>query len=241
MKLKVIGSGSSGNCYVLTDSENNKLVLEAGVSYQRFCKGIDYELRSVMGVFITHEHMDHAQIASTLQAFDMDMYMSKGTANGLSLSESKYNILKHEGQVEIGPYSILPFNVVHNANEPLGFMIYHEEMGVMVFITDSSIVPERFPNCNHWLIESNYIQDALEDRLRRCEINIHAYNKAHTHLSLENCTNALLDSGMKTVRTVTLCHLSENNADWQRMIQHVARKTGIMPGIAVEGYEIELT
>lgn len=63
MKLKVLGSGSSGNCYLIEASQSDKLVLDAGINFKEVQKGLEFDFRGVRGVLITHEHMDHLKYA----------------------------------------------------------------------------------------------------------------------------------------------------------------------------------
>lgn len=56
MKLKVLNSGSSGNCYLLED-ENEVLILEAGVDISLIRKSLGSKLKSVIGCLVSHEHL----------------------------------------------------------------------------------------------------------------------------------------------------------------------------------------
>ena len=60
MELKVLGSSSSGNCYIL-DNGKEALILEAGVRFKEVKKALGYNLRKVVGCLITHRHQDHAK------------------------------------------------------------------------------------------------------------------------------------------------------------------------------------
>lgn len=55
MFMKTIGSGSSGNCYIL-DSGKEILVLEAGVPFSDVKEIIDYQTSRIIGVLSSHEH-----------------------------------------------------------------------------------------------------------------------------------------------------------------------------------------
>ena len=55
MKIKCLGSGSSGNCYILT-CNNEKLILDAGLPIKAIKKGLDFYLGGIQGVLITHAH-----------------------------------------------------------------------------------------------------------------------------------------------------------------------------------------
>ena len=53
--LKCVGSGSSGNCYVLT-CNNEKLILDCGLPIKVIKQGLDFDLGGIQGVLISHAH-----------------------------------------------------------------------------------------------------------------------------------------------------------------------------------------
>ena len=55
MTLKCIGSGSSGNCYILT-ANNEKLILDCGLPIKVIKQGVDFDLGGIQGVLISHAH-----------------------------------------------------------------------------------------------------------------------------------------------------------------------------------------
>ena len=55
MTLKCIGSGSSGNCYILTCC-NEKLILDCGLPIKAIKQGLGFDLGGIKGVLITHAH-----------------------------------------------------------------------------------------------------------------------------------------------------------------------------------------
>lgn len=54
--LKVLATGSKGNCYLL-QAGNDKLLLECGIPYKEILKGLDFNLNGVQGCLISHEHL----------------------------------------------------------------------------------------------------------------------------------------------------------------------------------------
>lgn len=54
-KLITLGSGSSGNAYIL-ECENESLLLECGISWDKILKGLNYKLLNVVGVCVSHAH-----------------------------------------------------------------------------------------------------------------------------------------------------------------------------------------
>ena len=59
MKLKCLGSGSSGNCYLLS-TETETLILDCGISVMEIKKGLNFDLSKVVGCIVTHSHKDHS-------------------------------------------------------------------------------------------------------------------------------------------------------------------------------------
>ena len=56
MKLKVLSSGSQGNCYLLS-TENETLILDCGLPIMEIKKGLDFDLGGIKGVLVTHAHL----------------------------------------------------------------------------------------------------------------------------------------------------------------------------------------
>lgn len=53
--LDILASSSAGNAYVIT-AGNERLMIECGVPFREILKVINYEIKSVVGVLISHAH-----------------------------------------------------------------------------------------------------------------------------------------------------------------------------------------
>lgn len=53
--LKVVGSGSKENCYLL-QTEKESLILELGCKWNEVLEILDYKIEKVLGVLISHAH-----------------------------------------------------------------------------------------------------------------------------------------------------------------------------------------
>ena len=63
MTLTVIGSGSSGNCYILQD-QKEALVIEAGLPLdQRVKEALSWNVGKISALIVSHKHDDHAKFA----------------------------------------------------------------------------------------------------------------------------------------------------------------------------------
>ena len=56
MNLKCISTGSKGNCYILSNGKEI-LVIEAGISYEKILCGLNYNVKDVVGVVVSHSHL----------------------------------------------------------------------------------------------------------------------------------------------------------------------------------------
>ena len=56
MKFKVLGTGSSGNCYLIQD-EKECLVVETGLPFKEVKKALDFDIGKIQGVVISHKHL----------------------------------------------------------------------------------------------------------------------------------------------------------------------------------------
>lgn len=57
MKLKILGSSSSGNCYLIEATPNERLVLDAGINFKDVQRELNFNFKGIQGVLITHEHI----------------------------------------------------------------------------------------------------------------------------------------------------------------------------------------
>lgn len=57
MKLKCLGSSSAGNCYLLTSDSGETLILDGGIPIKEIKKGLDWHIRGIRGMIISHAHL----------------------------------------------------------------------------------------------------------------------------------------------------------------------------------------
>ena len=55
--LKILGSSSLGNSYILTDNTGQSLLIEAGISLQDVKKSLNFNISNVVGVVVSHSHL----------------------------------------------------------------------------------------------------------------------------------------------------------------------------------------
>lgn len=237
MRLTILGSNSAGNGYIL-QNDTEALILECGMRFSEAQKALNFNSEKVVAALASHEHGDHAKYISEYENRGIKIFASKGTFEALNKKSS--NILKHGEIQQIGNFKVMPFNVKHDCNEPLGFLIDHPEMGQMIFATDTYYLPYKFGNIHHWLIECNYRKDILDI------VTPVGFNKVlrdrtlESHMSYETCKNALLANDLSQCRNIVLIHLSDRNSNAKEFKEGIQLATGKPVHIAQKGVEINI-
>lgn len=147
-----------------------------------------------------------------------------------------------------GEFSIMPFYVPHTTKDKdtgkiipcpnFGYLVQHEEMGRLLYMTDLEYCPYSFKNLlvQHLLLECNYIEEL---------VNREAENYRHRlqgHCSLDTCKGIVEANKTPDLRTVTLIHLSDKVCDPNRVLKEIKEVAGdrVEVNVAEPGLEVEL-
>ena len=228
MTLKILGSESAGNCYLL-ETDNEALIVEAGIRLQEIKLALNFDLGKVIGCLISHSHGDHCKYARDYMKAGINVYTSKETIAAANLSGHRLCLLGQQ-PFWLGQFTIKCFPVPHGV-PTLGFLIKHPGAGSILFVTDAAYIPNRFCNLNHILIEANY-EDAILTSDR-------AVGK---HMSLDTCLKFLRANDTRQVRNIVLLHLSSENSDskmFAKSVQSIVPNASVW--IAGKGLEVNLS
>lgn len=227
MDIKVLASGSSGNAYTISDGTTT-LLLDAGIPLRDIQIGTGFKVRQLAGAFITHEHKDHSKAAKDLARLGVDIYSSRGTIEACGLSGHRFHAVEALREMELGSFKILPFDVEHDAAEPLGFLFTSMATAEkLLYFTDTYFVRYRFRGLTHIMAECNYTEDGVRSSVEEGRIPIERVPRlVRSHMSLEHLLEMLRANDMSTVRQIYLLHLSQDNSEARRMKEAVQRLTG---------------
>lgn len=227
MDIKVIASGSSGNCYRISDGQTS-LLLECGISIREIRKGLGFRLNEISACLISHEHKDHCKAAGDVVKSGIDVYMSSGTKLALGHSGHRVHTVKAREQFEIGTFIILPFETEHDAKEPLGYLLYSTTIGEkLLFATDTYYVRYKFPGLTHIMVECNYVTEILYKNIESERIPAALKDRLlQSHFSLENVKDFLMANDLSNVQEIYLIHLSNDNSDEEQIKREIQELTG---------------
>ena len=227
MDITVIASGSSGNAYRISDGDT-ALLLDAGIPLQRIKQALNFRVRDLAGCLITHAHGDHAKAAGDLAKAGVDVYTSQGTIDACRLTGHRMKPVKALQEVMIGTFAVLPFDVQHDAPEPLGFLLTSRRTGdKLLYFTDTYYLKYRFTGLTHIMGECNYSMDIVEQSVRNGYIPPELVPRlVKSHMSLEHFLDLLKANDLHEVKQIYLLHLSNNNSDAERFREAVQKLTG---------------
>lgn len=246
MKLTVIGSSSKGNAYVLQNA-SEALLLEAGMPFKKSLAAVGYDLGKIQGCLITHEHGDHARYAREYLDNGVRVMASEGTCAllGRSRVREPLPLPLHQmrySKAQLGGFHIAPFRVEHDAAEPLGYAIWHQDMGTLLFATDTAYLPNPIARMSQVMLECNYSEPWLETALEGGLIQKGRYDHVRNgHMSLETCLDTLERSDLSGVRNIVLIHISGDHGEARTFTDAIARATGKRVAAALPDTEIELS
>lgn len=215
MKIRCISTGSTGNCYVLTDHKGDKLILDCGVPIMAIKKACAFDVEGIVGAVCTHRHTDHSLSVDRIRNIGIPViapYKDRKT-----------------GTTILGDYLVKWFDLTtldgqwthtDTDGEPCpcyGFWIHHEEMGTLVYVTDTELCKWRFNNINHILVSCNYQKEhvVMDDPKTQHVLRGHMELGTVRDFVKANATTSLVN--------VMLCHMSAENAVASECVDEVQK------------------
>ena len=239
MILTCLGSGSSGNCYLLTASNGDTLIIEAGVNFTEVKKALNFNLRKIVGCVVSHEHGDHSKYLPDVLSCGIKV---------LGLKEAFRNVKQKVFCVEVEPlhgykiggFKVFTIPVCHDV-PCLGFVIEHQEMGKLLFITDTMMLEYKIPHLNHIMIEANYSDEILQENIDNGLVFPFMRDRLmHSHMEIKTTANVLKANDISEVNEIILLHLSGRNSDAGLFKDTIAKAVGKPVYIANRTLKINL-
>ncbi len=241
MELKVLGSNSLGNCYILNAREE-ALIIEAGCRLSEVKKALRWQINRVRGAIVTHSHNDHAAYVKDFIAAGIRTLALKSVFTALGLEGRSFTkeIEPNHGYA-IGGFKVYAFPVLHDV-PCLGYIIEHAEMGRMLFVTDTMMLEYTFPKMNHILLEANYADDILDRRIEEGAVPAAMRPRLiGSHMELETTKGILKANDLSDCNEVVLIHLSNGNSDEGRFVREVSEVAGVPVYAANAGMVLDLS
>ena len=238
MNLVVVNSGSDGNTYLL-NSDTDCVVLDCGVNFKTVMKALDFNIKKIRFTVCSHVHADHMKYVNDYLDKGFKVLMPQQVKEHFE-NNSLAIPVEPMKKITISEFCITPFEVPHDEDITcFAYIIEHEDFGKLLYMTDCMYCKYslRKLNINHFLCECNYIKElanenyekGLRDRVLK------------THMELETVKEFIKTNASDSLHNVILCHLSDKNADAERMvaeIQNIVPEANVC--VAERGLEVEL-
>jgi phosphoribosyl 1,2-cyclic phosphodiesterase len=216
-----LSSGSSGNCYYL-GNEVHGILIDAGISatsIRKFLKDKDISMQSVMGVLITHNHIDHVKglelltRKNNLPAFTTQKIWNSILPYQKKISADCIHKIGLQEKFHLAGFDIEAFPVCHDALETIGFHICYGDNKITI-VTDLGHICQTASRyikaANVLVIESNYDEEMLDNG--RYPHFLKARIKSdHGHLANHQTADFLAENFNEDINYIFLAHLSKNN------------------------------
>lgn len=232
MLIKTIGSGSSGNCYQVS-SGNSCVLLDAGVPFKKVQNAIKFKTSSVKGVLVTHNHLDHAKYVKEYMNNGLAVYMTQGTKDALELEPHyRLKVIKERNAFKVNDFNILPFEAVHDAAEPVGFVIANGD-NKLLYATDTKYIKYQIPELTHIMLEANHEYEYMMQNVQDGVIHQSLANRImDSHMSLETAIKYLSKIDTSKLKEVMLIHLSDTNSRRNYFKEKIQGATGVLVTVA---------
>lgn len=204
MELKCVSSGSNGNCYLLQADNGETLIIDCGVAIKDIKKGLNWDLKKVVGVLVTHHHKDHSRAITDLEKMGFQTFKP----------------YEENCRIKImGNFTVRTFELVNkdkkfthtNADGTecpcYGFIIKHKDLGKMLYVTDTEYVIWKFKGINHILVSCNYQKQKIN--MNNSSKNYHV---VCGHMELATVKEFVKSNYSNDLNNVILCHMSKDNA-----------------------------
>ena len=222
MHLKCLGSSSAGNCYLLTSDNGETLILDCGVPISEIKKGLNWNIRNVVGCVVSHGHIDHSKSVYDLRKVGIKVatpYLANDVYSlaRLYFDNTRFRVIAFELATKDGKWAHT--NADGSECPCYGYVISHPEMGKLLYVTDTEFVKWRFDDLNHILLGVDYDKNMVD--MNNPAKASHVFRG---HLSIDTaCKFVEANYTPDDVKNVIMCHLSEENADKDNFIEQMKK------------------
>lgn len=228
LTLKVIGTGSLGNMYLL-DYDGEKLVIDLGMPFKDLLLNID-DINSIVGCLIDHTHQDHLLPKTYEEVKKIGLKVITPTNTKIG---KRY---------KLGSFEIIPLPAIHNV-ECRAYLI---RVGgdTVLFATDTRLLPKvNNVKIDYFIVEVNYIERIREQVvLSDNESNgLHLNGIYQNHHSLESAVEYFESLPYKPKKIVTIHKSNSGLFDCKCVVDELSRfaKEGVEVATNGQNYILE--
>lgn len=226
MKIKVIASGSKGNCTIILCDDTN-IIIDMGIPYLTLKKCLEENSLSFdqfQGVLLTHCHTDHTKgLSSLIKHTNLKVYLPEEMYESVKGFIPLTNCNFIEDTFQINDIKIELIHTSHDAPASVGFIITYQDKS-MVYVTDTGYINrkylEKMKEKDLYMIESNHDEQMLMDGPYPRFLKERVISD-RGHLSNRTTAKYLKKLVGKNTKNIILAHLSEKNNTEELALQAI--------------------
>lgn len=215
MKVKVLASGSKGNCTLIQTAKIN-ILIDIGITYQYLLNELDkvnLTPQNIDCILITHTHSDHIKgLASLVNKTNLRVYILEEMLEEIYKKIPSNNIFLYEKSFSLADLKIDLIRISHDV-EGVGFIIEHNKQS-LVYITDTGYINRKYlpllKNKTMYIVESNHDEEMLMTGPYPYILKQRVISDKG-HLSNSTIANYLLEVVGDKTKYIVLAHISEQN------------------------------
>lgn len=217
MKIKVLASGSKGNCSLI-ETKSTRFLIDIGITFQRLKKELEkmkLTIDDIDALLLTHAHNDHTNgLKVLLKHTKFKIYANKDIIKELTVGIDNDRVEIYNQLISLNNSTeITVFKTSHDAKGSVGFLVTENKKSI-VYITDTGYLNRKyFPlleNKNIYYIESNHDEKMLMDGPYPYYLKQRILSD-EGHLSNETTSKYLKKLVGDETKYIILAHLSEHN------------------------------
>lgn len=237
MILHCLASGSDGNCHILTEN-NEVLILDCGIPIKKIEQGLNWQISGIQAVLCTHAHKDHSLSVSDFRNMGIEVFapyeqpikepqtrhFESFKVTALPMLDKSMEVWQHTNAKDLSQCPIYGFLIEVDGQK-------------LLYVTDCKQCVWNFrkQKINHILLGIDFQNELLaDDEVKR-------HHVLTGHMSLSTGVELIKANATNSLRTVILCHMSDNSADRDICIAEVQKVANCPVYVAEKGMEIELS
>lgn len=221
MRLITVGTGSTGNCYLIERDNGHYVALDCGCPWKAVLIGCGFKPSMIDFALVTHSHKDHSGYIKDFENSGIDVY------------DAEFFKRYPRQTVRIGDVVFLGFELPHDV-PCFGFLLQVDGHKI-IYMTDFEYCKYTFKShgIDTWIIACNHVEAP----------NIEEEKYAHVvlgHSSLSTVQDILKANTTENMKNIILCHYSAD-ADTAEMVAGIRDVVGdINVQIAQKGKVLEI-
>lgn len=215
MKVKVLASGSKGNCTYI-ETKKSKILIDIGITYQHLASELAPLNRTpndLDAILITHTHSDHIKgLQGLVRKTNLPVYVSEKMMVDLQ-EKIPVTVCRYlEEHFFLNDIEVEIMHISHDVDS-VGYILSNDKTSI-VYVTDTGYINRRYlnrmKNKDLYIIESNHDEKMLMDGPYPFILKQRVLSDKG-HLSNHTAAKYLQEIVGDKTKYIILAHISENN------------------------------